>query len=1256
MTGLSRHVPELAIEWMLDAPQERARVLDGSLCFADISGFTALAERLARRGRIGGEELVETLSRVFATMLDVAHERGGMLLKFGGDALLLFFDGEDHAVRAASTAVEMRSSLARAARAPTSVGPLALSMSVGVHSGDVHFFLVGSTHRELVLLGPSVTTVIETEGEAASGQILVSPETAALLPSSATRPREHGRALLRWRRPYGSLTGPRVERAAPAHVVHRLFPRNLAKHLADSAPDPEHRVACIAFIRFAGTDHMLAARGIGEVAAALDETVGAVQQAIESEGVSLLAIDIDRDGGKFFLGSGVPSASEDDEGAMLRALRRIIGLSLPLPLQCGVNRGHVFAAEVGTARRAAYSAMGDTTNTAARITSKAPSGSIYAHPTVLDQSLTRFAVTPAGPFTLKGKKAPLLVHDVGEELGRRRREGLEADVFVGRVAELAAMRDALAGSPGRECVLAVAGAPGVGKSRLLREALAGIPARRVLSVRGEPYAATSAFRMFRDPIRAVLGIVPGTQDDMAKQLHALRARLAPDLQPLLPLVADVAHIELEPTHASKDIQPNFRGERRAAILVALLEAIHGRELIFAIDDAQWADEASSELLRALERACVDRWPMIIVRRDQSGGFEPQTARTLHLAPLDADAMRALIDIATEAAPLRSHDVAEVIRRAGGNPLFAMEILRAVREVGSLDAVPETLEAAIASQIDALDPAARTVLRFATVLGRSFSRTMLEALLAAEGRADTLAAIDRLGEFLEAEGESRFRFRNGLLRDTIYEGLSFRLRTRLHRTAGETMEKLAHGPATNADELALHFSRADDLERTWRYSRIAAERARESHANADAARLYELAITASRRLPGVPREDTMKLWTDLGGVREQSGHFDGSVEAYRRALGVAGDEPLARAELLLGRAAAKERAGAFSASLRDLTSALSLIERAAPGPTADKVRARLLSFRAVVLWGKDRPRQALAQAQRAVEAARAADEKVSLGIALMIIDVATLALEGPGDGRHLKEALAIFEALGDLRRQATVRTNLGLLAAHAGRWNDAVEWMQSSHALYERSGDATSGAYAGINIGEILVNQRRFDEAYATLTAAMRVMRASAIGEMVAMIEIQLGRILIARGELTRAEALLEHTVTELTRLGKTTAALEASVVLADARLHDGRAADAIALVDEASRAAGKDGELMKSKVALIRGRALATLGEAIDARKAFDVGIEAAKQQHLPYEEALLRAARSDLDLASTHSPDTEDLQLASSIFERLGVRLPANA
>ena len=121
---LARHVPRIALDWIAEHPDERFKLVEGSMVFADISGFTALSERLATRGRIGAEELVATLSRVFGGMLDIAASRGGQLLKFGGDALLFLFDGRDHVVQACSTAVEMRQELRRASDIVTSVGRL----------------------------------------------------------------------------------------------------------------------------------------------------------------------------------------------------------------------------------------------------------------------------------------------------------------------------------------------------------------------------------------------------------------------------------------------------------------------------------------------------------------------------------------------------------------------------------------------------------------------------------------------------------------------------------------------------------------------------------------------------------------------------------------------------------------------------------------------------------------------------------------------------------------------------------------------------------------------------------------------------------------------------------------------------------------------------------------------------------------------------------------------------------------------------
>ena len=109
-------------------------------------------------------------------MLEMAAIRGGELLKFGGDALLFTFRGEDHTLRACRSAVDMRQALREAAKIPTSVGKLRLSMSVGIHSGPVDFFLVGAPTRELLILGPAATATAEAEHAAVAGQILITGE------------------------------------------------------------------------------------------------------------------------------------------------------------------------------------------------------------------------------------------------------------------------------------------------------------------------------------------------------------------------------------------------------------------------------------------------------------------------------------------------------------------------------------------------------------------------------------------------------------------------------------------------------------------------------------------------------------------------------------------------------------------------------------------------------------------------------------------------------------------------------------------------------------------------------------------------------------------------------------------------------------------------------------------------------------------------------------------------------------------------
>jgi len=117
------YLPRITLEWLRDAPAERHRALAGTMAFVDVSGFTAMSERLAPQGRLGAEEVTDVMSATFGRLLAVAYELGGGLLKLGGDALLLFFDGDGHAPRACAAAWAMRDSLDALGPLETSVGP-----------------------------------------------------------------------------------------------------------------------------------------------------------------------------------------------------------------------------------------------------------------------------------------------------------------------------------------------------------------------------------------------------------------------------------------------------------------------------------------------------------------------------------------------------------------------------------------------------------------------------------------------------------------------------------------------------------------------------------------------------------------------------------------------------------------------------------------------------------------------------------------------------------------------------------------------------------------------------------------------------------------------------------------------------------------------------------------------------------------------------------------------------------------------------
>ncbi len=275
----------------------RLEALRATLVFADVSGFTAMSERLARRGKIGAEETTMVINRCFAGLERATRLGAGEILKFGGDAVLAWFEGSEHAVRGAAAALQMQQEMRELRRLRTQAGTVSLRLSTGVASGTAYRFLTSAEPRDLLLAGPLPSEVVACESAAGAGDVVVSAATAARLPERCLGEARGPGRLLRTVPPVPMVEVP----AVPADVDLRSA---LPAHLRDHEPgDGEHRLRRIAFVQFRGTDAVLAADARRPSPRAR-RLLCAVQHACRSHGVTFVSTDVDRDAGKIILGRG----------------------------------------------------------------------------------------------------------------------------------------------------------------------------------------------------------------------------------------------------------------------------------------------------------------------------------------------------------------------------------------------------------------------------------------------------------------------------------------------------------------------------------------------------------------------------------------------------------------------------------------------------------------------------------------------------------------------------------------------------------------------------------------------------------------------------------------------------------------------------------------------------------------------------------------------------------------------------------------
>ena len=610
---------------------------------------------------------------------------------------------------------------------------------------------------------------------------------------------------------------------------------------------------------------------------------------------------------------GAPIALEDHAlRAVLAALdiQRVLtersatvtGSGQRLGLRIGLNSGAVVVGKIGDNLRMDYTAIGDTTNVAARLQGLAEPGTVLASESVWRATLRWVEFEALGPRTLKGKTEPLPVfravaaHREWRESrsGTVGAEGAEPTPIVGRDAELSAIRnriDRLAEHEG--AILTLVAGPGLGKSRLAAEAVRMAHERGFDCFEGSclSFGRAISYWPFREAIRRHFGIGEDDPEDIAwERLRSGVGFLFPaGVDDLLPYVGTLLalHLPVEYMERTRYLDGLAMGQQVYRSCLRLLECMaHQRPLLVVLEDWHWADDSSVELLSHL-LTLARRAPILFLVAMRSEEGRPALAlkealdrdaelracnTTITLSPLPPEhSVRVAVNLLAGGV-MSSAVRGLLLDRAGGNPLFMEEIVRALIASGAIGCnvssaqwettallaespLPTTIEGIIVGRIDRLEDEAKQVLKAAAVVGRSFFYRVLQAVTQASTALDVdLATLQRTELIKERRRlpELEYMFQHPLVQQATYNSLLEARRRELHRQVGETLERLFAGQIEEFyPMLAHHFAQAHEWGKAQRYLFHAGDQAGSLAADAEALEHYRDALAASQRAGGVP---------------------------------------------------------------------------------------------------------------------------------------------------------------------------------------------------------------------------------------------------------------------------------------------------------------------------------------------------------------------------------------------------------------------
>jgi class 3 adenylate cyclase/tetratricopeptide (TPR) repeat protein len=568
------------------------------------------------------------------------------------------------------------------------------------------------------------------------------------------------------------------------------------------------------------------------------------------------------------------------EGA--RQLEAARGLSLQMRI--GINTGPVVVGRIGDDLRMDYTAVGDTTNLAARMQQIARPGSVFVAEPTFHAIEGFFETLELGEVAVKGH-SPVRAWEVVRPRTTRSRLDVAAEhgltAFVGRERELSTLLDRFAQvKAGRGQLVLLLGEAGIGKSRLLREF------RQALARSGEnltwlegqcvSFGRSIPFLPLVDQLRRNFDIeeFDGEPEIIAKVEHGLR-RMG-GLEPHIPYVRYLLSVEPgDPAIIAMDPESRRR-KVFEAIRALTARGASLRPLVLVFEDLHWVDSSTEEYLAGSVDSVAGGAVMLILTArlgyvPSFGSRSFQTTLTLQsLSPAETVAMASRV-LGTDEFPEPVKGA--LMEKAEGVPLFIEEVAKTLVDLGVLrrDAsglrmvkgladvsVPDTIQGIIMARLDRLGDEGKRAVQLASVIGRRFLMRLLDRVAGMAGRLEGLLAELKALEIIYEQGllpEPAYIFKHAVIQDVAYNSLLKERQRELHRAVGAAIEDLyADRLPEHYEELAHHFVIGEEWSKAFDYLIRSGDRARDAYANQVALDFYARALDVAGRMspPASPR--------------------------------------------------------------------------------------------------------------------------------------------------------------------------------------------------------------------------------------------------------------------------------------------------------------------------------------------------------------------------------------------------------------------